>query len=98
MAQRLLPEVAIDEEHATAVGQRYLDELAGDTPDEPVVRALLARAVRRLQQPCTTLFHRSYPRPTKPPLNLQADELLVAIEDQLLKARARTVRKCFALA
>ena len=29
----------MDEERTTAVVQRYLDELAGDAPAEPVVRA-----------------------------------------------------------
>jgi RNA polymerase sigma-70 factor (ECF subfamily) len=38
----------MSEERTTAVVQRYLDELAGDAPAEPVVRALLDRAVHRL--------------------------------------------------
>jgi len=50
--------VAINEDHTTAAVQRYLDELAGDTPVEPVVRALLDRAVRRLHQLCATLRYR----------------------------------------
>jgi RNA polymerase sigma-70 factor (ECF subfamily) len=36
------------EESTTAAIQRYLGELAGDSPAEPVIRALLDRAVRRL--------------------------------------------------
>jgi RNA polymerase sigma-70 factor (ECF subfamily) len=84
------------------VVQRYLDDLAGDSPAEPIVRALLDRAVRRLHLLCATLLHRSYPRLTRPPLNLQADELLGAIAERLLKAlreaRPRTVRQLFALA
>jgi RNA polymerase sigma-70 factor (ECF subfamily) len=59
------------EEGTTAIVQRYLDALAGAAPAEPVVRALLDRAVRRLHQLCATLLHRSYPRLTRPPLNLQ---------------------------
>jgi hypothetical protein len=39
-----------DEYHTTAVVQRYLDELDGDSPAEPIVRALLDRAVRRLPE------------------------------------------------
>ena len=51
---------------------------------------------------CATLLHRSYPRPAQPPLNVQADELLGAVAERLLKAlreaRPRTVRQLFALA
>ena len=69
----------MDEECTTAVVQRYLDELACDAPAEPVVRALLDQAVQRLHHLCATLLYRSYPRLTRPPLNLQADELLSAV-------------------
>jgi RNA polymerase sigma-70 factor (ECF subfamily) len=93
---------AMNEEHTTAVVQRYLDELAGDSPAEPLVRALLDRAVRRLHLLCATLLHRSYPRLAQPPLNLQADELLGAVAERLLKAlrqaRPQNVRQLFALA
>jgi RNA polymerase sigma-70 factor (ECF subfamily) len=92
----------MDEERTTAVVQRYLDELAGNAPAEPIVRDLLDRAVRRLHLLCATLLHRSYPRLTYPPLNLQTDELLGAVAERLLKAmreaRPRTVRQFFALA
>ena len=92
----------MSQEHTTAVVQRDLDELGGDSPAEPIVRALLDRAVRRLHLLCATLLHRSYPRLTRPPLNLQADELLGAVAERLLKAlreaRPRTVREFFALA
>jgi RNA polymerase sigma factor (sigma-70 family) len=92
----------MDEERTTAVVQRYLDELACDAPAEPVVRALLDQAVHRLHHLCATLLYRSYPRLTRPPLNLQADELLGAVVERLLKAmreaRPRTVRQFFALA
>ncbi len=74
------------EEHTTAAVQRYLDELAGDSPAEPVVRALLDRAVRRLHQLCAALLYRNYPRLTRPPVNLQVDELLGAVVERLLKA------------
>jgi RNA polymerase sigma-70 factor (ECF subfamily) len=92
----------MSQEHTTAVVQRYLDELAGDSPAEPIVRAMLERAVRRLHLLCATLLYRSYPRLTQPPLNMQADELLGAVAERLLKAlreaRPRTVRQLFALA
>ena len=92
----------MSEEHTTAVVQRYLDDLAGDSPAEPIIRALLDQAIRRLHLLCATLLHRSYPRLTQPPLNLQADELLGAVAERLLKAmrevRPRTVRQFFALA
>jgi len=92
----------MNDEHTTAVVQRYLDELDGDSPAEPIVRALLDQAVRRLHLLCATLLYRSYPRLTQPPLNVQADELLGAVTERLLKAlreaRPRTVRQLFALA
>jgi len=92
----------MSDEHTTAVVQRYLDELAQDSPAEPIVRALLDRAVRRLHLLCATLLYRSYPRLTQPPLNLQADELLGAVAERLLKAmreaRPRSVRQFFGLA
>ena len=92
----------MSDERTTAAVQRYLDELAADSPAAPIVRALLDRAVRRLYQLCATMLHRSYPRLTQPPLNLQADELLSAVAERLLKAlreiRPRTVRQFFALA
>jgi RNA polymerase sigma-70 factor (ECF subfamily) len=93
---------AMSDERTTAVVQRYLEELAGDSPAEPIVRALLDRAVRRLHLLCATLLHRGYPRLTQPPLNLQADELLGGVVERLLKAlrevRPQTVRQFFALA
>jgi RNA polymerase sigma-70 factor (ECF subfamily) len=92
----------MEEERTTVVVQRYLDELAGDTPAEPAVRALLDRAVGRLHHLCAALLHRGYPRLARPPLNLQADELLGAVVERLLKAlreaRPATVRQFFAMA
>src|SRR5713101_9224701 len=92
----------MDEEHTTAVVQRYLDELGGDAPADSAVRALLDRAVRRLHELCAALLHRSYPRLTRPPLNLQADEMLSAVVERLLKAlreaRPSTARQLFSLA
>jgi RNA polymerase sigma-70 factor (ECF subfamily) len=95
----------MDEPHTTAAVQQYLDELAGaagTTAAEPVVSSLLGRAVRRLHLLCATLLNRSYRRLTRPPLNLQAEEMLGAVVERLLKAmrrtRPRTVRGFFALA
>jgi RNA polymerase sigma-70 factor (ECF subfamily) len=90
------------EDPTTIAVQRYLDKLPGETDAEPAVRALLDRAVRRLHQLCATLLYRSYPRLTRPPLNLQVDELLGAVVERLLKAlreaRPANTRQFFALA
>jgi RNA polymerase sigma-70 factor (ECF subfamily) len=90
------------EENTTAAVQHYLDQLAGDSPEEPVVRALLGRAVGRLHQLCASLLYKSYPRLTRPPLNLEVDELLSAVVERLLKAlreaRPAGTRQFFALA
>jgi RNA polymerase sigma factor (sigma-70 family) len=88
-------------EHTTVAVQRYLNALAGDQPAEPIVRALLDRAVHRLQLLCANLLHRKYRRLTLPPLNLQPDEMLGAVVERLLKAmrsvHPETVRQFFAL-
>ena len=90
------------EENTTVIVQRYLDDLTGEAPAEPVVRLLLGRAVLRLQRLCAILLHHDYPRLTHAPLNLQTDELLSAVVERLLKAlrsaRPKTVREFFALA
>jgi RNA polymerase sigma-70 factor (ECF subfamily) len=90
------------EEPTTAAIQRYLDALPEDTTAEPVIRELLDRAVRRLRTLSAAMLHRSYPRLTQPPLNLQTDELLGGVVAGLLNAmrtvRPRTVRQFFALA
>jgi RNA polymerase sigma factor (sigma-70 family) len=92
----------MSEEQTTIAVQHFLDELAEDSPAEPVVRALLERSVRRLHLLCAGLLHRSYPRLAQPPLNLQTDELLSAVTERLLKAmrevRPKNVRQFFALA
>jgi RNA polymerase sigma factor (sigma-70 family) len=92
-------------DQTTVAVQRYLDELAqlpGDAPAEPVIRALIERSVDRLHVLCETLLLRSYPRLTRPPLNLQAEEMLSSVVDRLLKAlretRPPTVRQFFGLA
>jgi RNA polymerase sigma-70 factor (ECF subfamily) len=92
----------MSEGDTTAVIQHYLDELAENSSSEPIVQALLDRAVRRLHLLCATLLYRSYPRLTQPPLNMQTDELLGAVAERLLKAlreaRPGGVRQLFALA
>jgi RNA polymerase sigma-70 factor (ECF subfamily) len=78
-----------------------LDELAEGSSSEPVIRALLDRAAGRLWQLCASLLHRSYPRLSRPPLNLQVDEMLSAVVERLIKAmrevRPANVRQFFAL-
>jgi RNA polymerase sigma factor (sigma-70 family) len=88
-------------EHTTAAVQRYLSDLAGEKPAEPIVRALLDRSVRRLQLLGANLLHRNYRRLTLPPMNLQPDEIVNAVVERLLKAmrssRPQTVRGFFGL-
>jgi RNA polymerase sigma-70 factor (ECF subfamily) len=92
----------MSEGQTTAVVQRYLDLLATDAPAEPTVRAILERSVQRLQRLCANLLYRSYPRLTRPPLNVQPEEILSGVVERLLKAlravRPETVRQFFALA
>jgi RNA polymerase sigma-70 factor (ECF subfamily) len=90
------------DEATTVIVQRYLDALAGNTPAEPIIRELLERAVGRLRLLCATFLYKSYPRLTRPPVNLDADELLGGVVARLLTAlretRPTTVRGFFALA
>jgi RNA polymerase sigma factor (sigma-70 family) len=92
----------MSDDHTTTVVERSLIARAGDGPAAPIIRELLDRAVGRLRVLCAGLLHRSDPRLTRPPLNLEADELLGAVAERLIKAlreaRPRTVRQLFALA
>jgi RNA polymerase sigma-70 factor (ECF subfamily) len=92
----------MSDEGTTVLVRRCLEELAQDFPPEPIIRVLLERTVRRLHLLCAKLLYRSYPRLTQPPLNLQAEELLSAVSERLLKAmravRPAGVRQFFALA
>lgn len=95
----------VEDNRTTAAVQGFLNQLADvseNAPAEPIVRALLGRSVTRLQVLCGAMLYRSYPRLTRPPLNLEADELLSAVVERLLKAmrdvRPQTVRQFFALA
>jgi RNA polymerase sigma factor (sigma-70 family) len=94
----------VDESETTAAIQQYLNQLAGvqgDSPVEPIVSALLARSAQRLHELCASLLYRSYPRLTRPPYSVQAEEVLSAVVERLLKAlreaRPQTVRQFFAL-
>lgn len=93
------------EERTTIAVEQYLKELAGasgDTPDEPIIRELLGRSVDRLDMLCASLLHQRYPRLTRPPLNLQSEEMIGAVVERMMKAmrqvRPTTVRQFFALA
>src|SRR5262249_4050240 len=90
------------DEPTTVVIQRYLDALPGEPAAEPIIRELLERAAGRLRLLCSTFLHRSYPRLTRPPLNLETDELLSGVVAGMLSAlrtvRPTTVRQFFALA
>ena len=93
------------EEHTTTIVERYLGELAGvsgDSPSEPIIRGLLSSSVSRLHLLCKSLLHRSYPRLTKPPFNLQSEEILSNVVERMMKAMKMvhpgTVREFFALA
>jgi RNA polymerase sigma-70 factor (ECF subfamily) len=90
------------EEPTTVVIQRYLDALPGDPAAEPIIRGLLERAAGRLRLLCGTFLYKSYPRLTRPPVNLETDELLGGVVAGLLTAlrtvRPPTVRQFFGLA
>jgi RNA polymerase sigma factor (sigma-70 family) len=94
--------LAMNEEPTTVIIQRYLDALPGDAVAEPIIRDLLERAAGRLRLLCGTLLYKSYPRLTRPPINLETDELLGEVVAGLLtalrKTRPSNVRQFFALA
>jgi RNA polymerase sigma-70 factor (ECF subfamily) len=62
----------------------------------------MERAAGRLRLLCTRFLYKSYPRLTRPPVNLETDELLSGLVARLLTAlrttRPATVRQFFALA
>lgn len=92
----------MDHEPTTVVVQRHLDELARGEPSEAVVRALLERSVCRLRRLCVLLLARSYPRLMKPPMSLEAEDLLGALAERMMKAlreaRPTNARQYFSLA
>lgn len=89
--------------NTTQAVQRFLDELAAShaPPDDALVRALLARSVNRLRFLSGRLLHRSYPRLTRGPAYLEADDVVGAIVERLIKAmrdiQPGSVRQFFAL-
>jgi RNA polymerase sigma-70 factor (ECF subfamily) len=98
-------DVVVQEERTTAVVARYLNELAGlsgDDSAEPIIRALLSGSARRLHLLSATLLRRNYPRLSKPPMNLEAEEMLSGVVERMMKALRKvhptTVREFFALA
>jgi hypothetical protein len=87
--------LAMDEAPTTVIIQRYLEALPGDTAAEPVVRDLLEQAAGRLRLLCATFLYKSYPRLTRPPVNLETDELLGGVVAGLLTAlRTTRPRRC----
>lgn len=95
----------MENDRTTIAIQRYLDDLNradGNALAESIVRELLGRAAQRLHLLCGALLHRSYPRLTRPPANLQATEMLSAVIERMLKAmreaRPGTVRQFFYIA
>lgn len=92
----------MDDAPTTVIIQGYLDALPGDAAAEPIVRELLERAAGRLRLLCANFLYKSYPRLTRPPVNMEADELLGGVVAGLLtalqKTRPPTVRRFFALA
>jgi hypothetical protein len=81
----------MNEEPTTVAIQRYLDALPGDAAAEPIIQELLARAVDRLRLFCASFLYKSYPRLTRPPVNLETDDLLNGVVAGLLTA-LRTTR------
>src|SRR6187401_3327868 len=95
----------MDAARTTAVIQHYLDRLSSDRDDgsdASVVRELLGGAANRLHVLCASFLYRHYPRLTRPPLSLEADDMLSSVVERLMKAlreaRPRNVRQFFALA
>jgi RNA polymerase sigma-70 factor (ECF subfamily) len=66
----------MQQEPTTVMIQRYLDALPGDSAAEPVVLELLEQAAGRLRLLCANFLYKSYPRLTRPPVNLETDDLL----------------------
>lgn len=92
----------------TLIIQRYLDALPAALPQgdpvaaEAAIRELLERAVGRLRLLCSAMLHKSYPRLTRAPVNLETEDLLNGVVAGLIAAlrttQPQTVRQFFALA
>lgn len=93
--------VMAEQLRTTAVVQRFLDDLQGDSPAAPIVRELLSHAAERLHVLCSSMLSREYARLTRPPLNLRPEEMLSGLVERLLKAMEKThpptVRQFFAM-
>jgi len=80
----------MEEEHTN--GHRpalpWTSWVATHPPSRPSAPSSIAPSTRHGTKLCAALLHRSYPRLTRPPLNLQADELLGAVVERLLKGAA----------
>jgi hypothetical protein len=89
-------------QQATVLIQRLLDELHGaaDVPMGPLAQKMFAHSVTRFHWLCDLMLQRQYPRLTRGPLNLTADELLSGVAERLIKAirkvRPETVPQYFA--
>ena len=89
--------------NTTVAVQRFLDDLgaSGRPSDNPVVRALLTRAIDRLQLLCSRLLRRNYPRLARRPAYLDTNDVLGALVARLLRAldeiKPRSVRQFFGL-
>lgn len=87
----------------TIAVQRLLDDLGTtDSPsDDPVVRALLARSVDRMNLICSRLLHGNYPRLMRRPAYLDTNDLVGALVSRLLRAlqevKPRSTRQFFGL-
>lgn len=81
---------------------RELQQVSSESAAELIVRSLLSKACGRLSRLCSMYLSRNYPRLTRPPHSLEADELLSAAIERLIKAlrevRPQNVRQFFALA
>lgn len=93
------------DQSTTYVVQEILEQIAlgGEGgAASPLIQKLLESATDRLQVLGNSLLQRSYPRLTRPPLNLQSEELLSGVIERLMKAlvqiQPKTVRQFFALA
>jgi RNA polymerase sigma-70 factor (ECF subfamily) len=92
----------VGDQRTTIAVQSYLDQLTAGAPADAAIRALLSRSAERLRLLCSSLLFQSYRRLTRPPVNLQSDEMLSAVVERLLKAmrevRPQSVRQFFGLA
>jgi RNA polymerase sigma factor (sigma-70 family) len=95
----------VDSEETDRAIQRCLNRLAramGDADGrQQIVREVLDVAAERILMLCGSTLRRRYPRLTKGPFNLQAEEVLSAVVERLIKAMRNVlptnIREFFAL-